>query len=333
MMKRREFIMLLGGAAAVWPVAAQAQQQSAKVAHLGMLLPSQAGGVSSEWEAITAGLQRLGQLGWIDGDNLRITFKWIASMDFEPLRAHAAQLIGMAPDVVWVLSNPALAALQQTTRTIPTVFVQVADPVGSGFVDSLARPGGNTTGFTNFEDTMGSKWLELLHELAPGTTRALVLRHPETAAHRAFYRTIAAAAPAFGIALTPADIRNAADIERVIASLAEVSNCGLIPLPHPLTVTNADIIIGLAARRGLPAVYAFRHFAASGGLLSYGPDVTDLWRRSAAYVDRILRGARAGDLPVQAPTKFEMVINLKTAKVLGLEVAPTLIARADEVIE
>ena len=176
-MTRREFITLLGGAAAAWPLVARAQQTS-KVAHLGMLLPSE-GGVGGEREAITAGLQRLRKLGWTDGDNLRITYKWFAGMDFEVLRANATELVGTSPDVVWVVSNPALAALQRTTRTVPTVFVQVADPVGSGFVESLARPGGNTTGFTNFEDTMGSKWLELLHELAPGTTRALVLRHPE----------------------------------------------------------------------------------------------------------------------------------------------------------
>jgi putative ABC transport system substrate-binding protein len=325
--RRRDFITLLGGAAAAWPPAARAQQP-AKVAHLGMLLPYQ-----DEREPITAGLQRLRELGWTDGDNLRITYKWVAGVDFELLRANAAELVGTTPDVVWVLSNPALAALQWTTRTVPIVFVQVADPVGSGFVDSLARPGGKTTGFTNFEDTMGSKWLELLHELAPATTRALVLRHPETAAHRAFYRTIETAASAFGVALTPADIRNAADIERAIVSLAEASNCGLIPLPHPLTVTNADMIIGLAARRRLPAVYAFRYFATSGGLLSYGSDATDLWRRSAVYVDRILRGAKPGDLPVQAPTKFELVINLSTAKALGLDVPPTLLARADEVID
>ena len=183
-MKRRGFITLIGGAAAAWPLAARAQQPS-KLAHLGMLLPSQ-GGVGGEREAITAGLHRLRELGWTDGDSLRITYKWVAGMDFEALRANAAELVGTSPDVVWVVSNPALAALQRTTRTVPTVFVQVADPVGSGFVESLARPGGNTTGFTNFEDTMGSKWLEILHELAPGTTRALVLRHPETAAHRAF---------------------------------------------------------------------------------------------------------------------------------------------------
>jgi putative ABC transport system substrate-binding protein len=329
-MKRREFITLLGGAAA-WPLAARAQQPS-KLAHLGMLLPSQ-GGVGGEREAITAGLHRLRELGWTDGDSLRITYKWVAGMDFEVLRANAAELVGTSPDVVWVVSNPALAALQRTTRTVPTVFVQVADPVGSGFVESLARPGGNTTGFTNFEDTMGSKWLEILHELAPGTTRALVLRHPETAAHRAFYRTIEAAAPALGVALMPADIRNASDIERAIVLLAEAPNCGLIPLPHPLTIINTGMIIGLAARRRLPAVYAFRFCATSGGLLSYGSDATELWRGSAAYVDRILRGAKPGDLPVQAATKFELVLNLKTAKALGLEIPPSLLARADEVIE
>jgi putative ABC transport system substrate-binding protein len=326
--RRREFITLLGGAAAAWPLAVRGQQLP-KIAHLGMLLPSGVG----EREQIAAGLQQLGKLGWNDGDNLKITYKWIPSMEFEILRANAADLVRMGPDVIWVLSNPALAALQRTTRTLPTVFVQVADPVGGGFVESLARPGGSTTGFTNFEGSMGSKWLELLIEVAPGTARALVLRHPETAAHREFYRTIEGAATARGMSLIAADIRNAADIERAFVLLADAPGCGLIPLPHPLTVNNRDMLIGLAARNRMPAVYPFRYFATVGGLLSYGSDATDLWRRSASYVDRILRGAKPGDLPVQAPTKFELAINLQTAKALGIEVPTTLLARADEVIE
>jgi putative tryptophan/tyrosine transport system substrate-binding protein len=325
-MRRRAFITLIGGGAAAWPLAARAQQR--QIRRLAMLLPT-----GPERASIEVGVQRLRELGWADGDNLRIDYHWISGMDFELLRNRAAEVVSTAPDVIWVLSNPVLAALQRSTHTVPTVFVQVADPVGSGFVESLARPGGNTTGFTNFEDSMASKWLQLLKELAPRTGRALILFHPETAAHSAFRRTLEAASAALGLELTPAGIREPGDIERAIASFADQPNGGLIPLPHPLTVNNRDTIIGLAARHRLPAVYPFRYFATAGGLLSYGSDATDLWRRSASYVDRILRGAKPADLPVQAPTKFELFINQKTAKALGLNVPDKLLALADGVIE
>jgi putative ABC transport system substrate-binding protein len=237
------------------------------------------------------------------------------------------------PDIFWVLSNPVLAALQQVTRSTPIVFVQVADPVGGGFVESLAKPGGNTTGFTNFENAMAGKWLEILKEIAPNTSNVLVLHHAETAAHRAFLSTIEAAASPIGVTLTKGAIRDAADIEREVTAFAPRPNAGLIPLPHPLTAGNIPLLTSLTAKYRMPAVYPFRFFATGGGLVSYGSDAFDLWRRSAFYVDRILRGANPGELPVQAPNKFELVINLKTARALGLTVPPTLIARADEVIE
>jgi putative ABC transport system substrate-binding protein len=329
-MRRREFITLVGGAAVAWPLAARAQQPARKVRRIGMLLPRAGAG---ERESVAAGVQRVGELGWRDGDNLQIDYRWVSGVDADQMRAQAADLVSTAPDLLWVLSNPMLAALQRTTRSIPTVFVQVADPVESGFVDSLARPGGNTTGFTNFENTMGGKWLELLHEAQPSSTRALVLLHRETAAHRAFLRSIESAAEKLGISPAAAGIGDAVDLEGAITSFAEQPNGGLIALPHPLTSNNRDMIIALGAQYRVPAVYPFRYFATAGGLLSYGSDAMDLWRRSASYVDRILRGAKPGDLPVQAPTKFELVVNMKTAKALGLEVPPTLLARADEVME
>ena len=328
-MKRRAFIRLVGGAAA-WPFTARAQQSPRKGRRIGMLLPRAGAG---ELESVAAGVQRIGELGWRDGDNLQIDYRWVSGVDAEQLRAQAADLVATAPDLLWVLSNPMLAALQRTTRNIPTVFVQVADPVESGFVDSLARPGGNTTGFTNFENTMGGKWLELLHEVQSSSTRALVLLHPETAAHRAFLRSIESAAEKLGISPVAAGIGEAADLKGVISSFAEQPNGGLIALPHPLTSNNRDMIIALVAQYRLPAVYPFRYFATAGGLLSYGSDAVDIWRRSASYVDRILRGAKPGDLPVQAPTKFELVVNMKTATALGLTMPTTLLARADEVIE
>jgi putative ABC transport system substrate-binding protein len=295
-----------------------------------MILPAVGAG---EREAIASGVQRLAELGWNDGRNLRLDQVWLSGMELDAVRAGASELVGRTPDVIWLLSNPVMAVLQRMSLTIPIVFVQVADPVGSGFVQSLSRPGGNVTGFTNFEDSMGGKWLEILKELAPQTTRALIMFHQETAAHRAFLRTMEAVAVTLNVALTTADIHDASDIARSITAFAGEPNGGLIPLPNPLTVDNGPMIAALAALHRLPAVYAFRYFAAAGGLLSYGSDPTDLWRRSASYVDRILRGAKPTDLPVQAPTKFQLVINLKTAKALGLEMPPTLLARADEVIE
>jgi putative tryptophan/tyrosine transport system substrate-binding protein len=326
-MKRREFITLIGGAAAAWPLAASAQRPE-RMRRIGVLLGTTASGP----EPVPAFVQRLRELGWTDGGNVRLEYRAIAG-NIDRFRTYAAELVSQAPDVILVQSNPGLAALQEATRSIPIVFVQVADPVASGFVASLARPGGNITGFANFEPSMGSKWLELLKEISPDVTRGLILMHPETAANVSMSRAADAAAPAVGIKVTVAGVRDAAEIERAIAAFAAEPNGGLIAIPHTVTVVNHGRIIDLAARNLLPTVFAFRYSAAAGALMSYGVDADDLYQRAAAYVDRILKGARPSELPVQAPTKFELVINLKTAKALGLEVPATLLARADEVIE
>ncbi len=326
-MRRREFLGILGALAAL-PLATQAQP-SKEQRRLGMLLPR----TDPRDAEVAAGLQRLRELGCVDGQNLRIEYRWTPGVERELLRAHAAGLVNMAPDVIWVLSNPAVAALQHATRTIPLVFVQVADPVGSGFVESLARPGNNTTGFTNFEGAMGGKWLEMLKELAPRTARVLVLFHPQIRAHNDFVRSMQDAAPALEAALTLGSARDRAEIEHAIASFPHGPDGGVLVLPSPAVAIPRDLIIASVAQRRLPAVYPFRYYAASGGLLSYGSDATDLWRRSASYVDRILRGEKPSELPVQAPVKFELVVNSKTAKAIDFPVPLTLLARADEVIE
>ena len=324
---RREFITLLGGAAAAYPLAAAAQQPG-RIRRVGILLGTTASGP----EPVPAFVRGLRELGWADGRNVRFEYRAVAG-DIDRFRTYAAELINQAPDVILVQSNPGLAALQQATRSIPIVFVQVADPVGSGFIASLARPGGNITGFTNFEPPMGSKWLELLKEISPQVTRGLVLMHPETIANINMARAADAAGPTIGIEVTVAGVHDAAEIERAIAAFASEPNGGLIVIPHTVTVVNHGRIIELAARNRLPTVFAFRYSAATGALMSYGVDADDLYRRASAYVDRILRGAMPAELPVQAPNKFELVINLKTAKALGIEVPATLLARADEVIE
>jgi putative tryptophan/tyrosine transport system substrate-binding protein len=326
-MRRRQFISLLGGAAAAWPLASAAQQPG-RIRRVGVLLGTTASGP----EPVPAFVQGLRELGWTDGRNVRFEYRAVAG-DIDRFRTHAAELVSQAPDVILVQSNPGLAALQQATRSIPIVFVQVADPVGSGFIASLARPGGNITGFTNFEPSMGNKWLELLKEISSQVTRGLVLMHPETIANVSMSRAADAAAPAVGIKVTVAGVHDAAEIERAIAAFASEPNGGLIVIPHTVTVVNQGRIIDLAARNRMPTVFAFRYSAAAGALMSYGVDADDLYRRAAAYVDRILRGAKPPELPVQAPNKFELVINLKTARTLGLEIPPTLLARADEVIE
>jgi putative tryptophan/tyrosine transport system substrate-binding protein len=327
MSTRREFITLLGGAAAMWPRAARAQQPG-RIRRVGMLLGTTASGP----EPVPAFVQGMRELGWADGRNVRFEYRAVAG-DIDRFRTYAAELVSQSPDVILVQSNPGLAALQQATRGIPIVFVQVADPVGSGFIASLARPGGNTTGFTNFEPPMGSKWLELLKEISPQVTRGLVLMHPETIANVNMARAADAAAPTVGIKVTVAGVHDAAEIERAITAFASAPDSGLIVIPHAVTVVNHGRIIDLADRNRLPTVFAFRYSAASGALMSYGVDADDLYRRASAYVDRILRGAMPAELPVQAPNKFELVINLKTAKALGIEVPATLLARADEVIE
>src|SRR6185436_13742624 len=280
----------------------------------------------------TAFLNRLAELGWKDGRNLRIDYRF-SEGDPEPMRAHARELVALSPDLILVQTNPALTALLQTTSTLPCVFVQVSDPVDSGFVKSLAHPGGNLTGFTNFEPEMGGKWLQVLKENAPDIVRAVVLRDADLSVHSAYLRAAETAGRRFGTVVIAADVRNVADIERAVTALAAEPRSSLIVLPHPVHIVHRDQIIALAARHRLPSIYPLRLFANAGGLMSYGIDQIDQWLRAASYVDRILKGAKPADLPVQQPTKYELVINLKTAKALGLTIPPSVLARADEVIE
>ena len=330
MMKRREFIALLGGAAAAWPLAVRAQQPS-QMRRIGMLT-----GFSSDdpggQARLTAFAQGLQQLGWTVGRNVRIETRWGAG-DAERYRRHAAELVALAPDVILVGGGSILAAVQNATRTVPIVFVSVTDPVGAGYVASLARPGANTTGFTLFEYGTSGKWLELLREIAPGVTRAAIMHDPSISSGTGQLAAIQAVAPSLGAELTPVDVRDASGIEHSIATFTPGSNCGLIVTISPLALRHRELIIALAAKHRLPAVYPWRVFVADGGLISYGPDDIDQYRRAASYVDRILKGEKPADLPVQAPTKYELVINLKTAKALGLTVPDSLLARADEVIE
>jgi len=326
--RRREFITLLGGAAA-WPLAARAQQGK-PMRRIGVLM-NLAIDDSEGQTRITAFVQGLQQLDWSVGSNLRIDYRWGAG-DAERFRRYAAELVALAPDVI-LASGATVTALQQVTRTIPIVFAQVTDPVGLGVVESLARPGSNATGFTPSEFGISAKWLELLKEVAPGVTRAAVLRDPIVTAGPAQLAAIQGVAPSFGVELKPVDIRDRSAIERALASFARSPNGGLIVTVTPAAAVHRHLIITLAARHRLPAVYGYRYFVMDGGLISYGPDTIDQYRRAAGYVDRILKGEKPADLPVQAPTKYELVINLKTAKALGLTVPDSLLARADEVIE
>jgi putative tryptophan/tyrosine transport system substrate-binding protein len=328
-MKRREIITLLGGVAA-WPLVARAQQGE-RVRRIGVLQNTAADDPEGQ-SRVAAFLQRLQELGWTDGRNMRIDTRWAAG-DADRHRRYAAELVALAPDVILASGSPALMSLQQLTRTVPIVFVNIVDPIGAGFVESLARPGGNTTGFVLYEYGMSAKWLELLKEIVPPLKLAAVLRDPAIASGAGQYAVIQAAAPSFGVELRAVGVRDAGEIERAVTAFARSSNGGLIVTGSPLALVHRDLIITLAARHRLPAVYPFRYFATSGGLISYGPNTTDPHRRAASYIDRILKGEKPADLPVQAPTKYELVINLKTAKALGLEVPPTLLARADEVIE
>jgi putative ABC transport system substrate-binding protein len=281
---------------------------------------------------MTAFLQELAQLGWIDGRNVRIDTRWGVA-DADRIRKYAAELVALAPDVILAPGSSALAPLLQATRTVPIVFTTIADPVGAGYVDSLARPGGNATGFIVYEYSIAAKWLELLKEIAPHVTRAAVLRDSAIAAGPGQFGVIQAAAPSLGVDLRVADVRDAGEIERAITAFAQGSNSGLIVTGSPGAIIHRDLLIALAARHRLPAVYSARLFAVAGGLISYGPESIDPLRRAAGYVDRILKGEKPADLPVQAPTKYELVINLKTSKALGLTVPDSLLARADEVIE
>ena len=328
-MKRREFIGFIGGAAA-WPFSARAQQRGG-MPRIGLLsVFAENDPEAQAWNREL--LQRLQELGWANGRNVQIEFRF-AGGDEARVWSLATELIELRPDMIIAVTTVAAAALRQQTLSIPIVFVLVADPVGQGFVTNLARPEGNITGFTNFEFSMGGKWLQVLKECAPGVSAVAVVFDPNLPTWAPFLRSIESAAPPFGIRLTPAAVRDAADIERRLAAFAREPNGALIVLASPVTMQNRQSIIAATARYRLPAVYPFRVFTVSGGLISYGVDVPDLYKRAASYVDRILRGAKATDLPVQEPTKYELTINLKTAKALGLMVPPTLLARADEVIE
>jgi putative ABC transport system substrate-binding protein len=328
-MRRREFVTLIGGAAAGWPLAARALPND-RVPHIGVLL-SIADSDPDAPRRIQAFRQGLQELGWTDGRNVRVEYRFGAA-DASRIAMQVAELVALKPDVIVGNSTPVVAALRQATRTIPVVFIQIIDPVGSGLVESLARPGGNMTGCSDFEFGTSSKWLELLNEITPGTTQAAVILAHGLASSTGLLRALEVVAASVKVQLTPVRARDAAEIERGLETFAHQSNGSLIVLPSPLTAVHRDLIITLAARYRLPAVYPFRYFALSGGLLSYGVDNADLYRRGASYVDRILKGTSPADLPVQQPT-VELIINLKTARALGLEVPPSLLARADEVIE
>ena len=328
-MRRREFITLLGGAA-TWPLAAYAQQDG-RVRRIGVLMPSAAD--DAEYQTrMAAFLQELQRLGWSDGRNVRIDSRWAAG-DADRTRRYAAELIALAPDVILAPGSTSVGPLLQATRTVPIVFTTLLDPVGAGFVDSLARPGGNATGFIAFEYGLSGKWLELLKQIAPSLTRVAILRDPATAAGIGQFAAIQSVAPSFAVELRPIDMREVGEIERAVTTFARSSNGGLIVTAGSGSAIHGDLIITLAARHKLPAIYGDRHFVTGGGLISYGPNRVDQYRQAAGYIDRVLKGEKPADLPVQAPTKYELVINRKTTKALGLTVPPTLLASADEVIE
>ena len=332
-MRRREFISLIGigsVTAATWPIAARAQPRE-QMKRIGILLPGTADNPVFQ-ARLAAFYQELALLGWSIGRNVRIDTHW-ATADAAELRKHAEELAALAPDVILATGNSTVPPLLQATRTVPIVFPLAGDPVGAGFVDSLARPGGNATGFMLYEYGMGGKWLELLKEIAPNVTRVAVLRDPASPSQTAQFGAIRAMAPSVSVEVIPINVRDAGEIERAVADFARSGNGGLIPTSSAVALRYRDLIITLAARHKLPAIYWERFFVTSGGLMSYGPDLIDNYRRAASYVDRILKGEKPADLPVQTPTKYEMVINLKTAKALGLSVPLILQQRADELIE
>jgi putative ABC transport system substrate-binding protein len=329
-MRRRDFITGIVGSVAAWPFAAGAQHGE-RVRRIGVLVPTAADDAEGQGR-MEAFLRGLAQLGWSEGRNLRIDIRW-GGGDADRGRRYAAELIALAPDVILASGGSVLAPLLQETSAVPIVFTIVADPVGAGLVDSLARPGGHITGFTGFDYSLSGKWLELLRQIAPSVTRAAVIRDPAIIAGIGQWGAIQTAAPAIGVEVSPVNVRDAGEIERAVTAFARTPNGGLIVTGSALASVHRELIIGLAARHKLPAVYNWRVFVTSGGLISYGPDFFDQHRQAAGYVDRILKGEKPADLPVQAPTKYETVINLKTAKALGLEMPPTLLSRADEVIE
>jgi ABC-type uncharacterized transport system substrate-binding protein len=325
---RRKFLSTLGGAAAAWPLAARAQTKQMR--RIGVLM----GLVANDPEAqsrVAAFENGLRELGWVKGRNLSIEYRWAGDGS---VRDHATELLAMAPDLILANSTPVTAALQKQSRAVPIVFTQVTDPVGQGLVSNLAHPGGNLTGFTSFEFSIGTKWLEALKQTAPRVTRVALVFNPQSAPFAdLFLQPVEAAAPSFSVAPIVAAVRDPADVDRVFDALAREPNGGLMVLPDISMTNYREAIVALAARHRVPAIYPYRFFAASGGLMSYGIDSIEVFRRSAGYVDRILKGTSPGELPIQAPNKYELVINLKTARALGLEVPPTLLARADEVIE
>ncbi len=329
-MKRREFMALVGGSAAAWPVAGRAQL-SRQARQIGMLIANEENEPLVR-SRVAAFRQGLSDLGWVEGGNLQIAYRWTGN-DPERTQRCVSELVALAPEVILSHSPPATSALSKATQSIPVVFVQITDPVGAGLVANLAHPGANVTGFTTFEFSMGTKWLDLLKGIAPKLSRIAVMQYAKSPTWSGQLQAVQAAAPSLGTEIIPAGVENAADIERSFAEIGSGANGGLIVMPDSITLIHRKLIVALAERYRLPAIYPFRYFPDDGGLLSYGIDLADVWRRAATYVDRILRGSSAGDLPVQQPTKFELVINLKTAKALGLEIPATLLARADEVIE
>ena len=330
-MRRREFVGLCGAVAATWPIALRAQQGE-RVRRIGVLMASTLDDPESQ-ARIAAFQQSLQQLGWIDGRNVSIDTRW-ATTNPDDIRRHAAELAALTPDVILAGTGTAtVAPLLQATRTVPIVFALVIDPVGAGFVDSLPRPGGNATGFTVFEYGMSGKWLELLKQLSPAVTRAAVLRDPTIASGIGQFAAVQAVAPSLGVDLSAVDVRDAGEIERAITAFARSSNAGLIVTANALATRHRELIIALAAQHRLPAVYPYRRFVDDGGLVSYGPDFVDQYRQAAGYIDRVLKGEKPAEMPVQAPIKYGIVINLKTIKSLGLTVPPAVLARADEAIE
>jgi putative tryptophan/tyrosine transport system substrate-binding protein len=326
---RRKFLAALGGAAAAWPLMARAQQ-SERMRRVGVLMPGDADNPDNQ-ARLAAFLQGLQQFGWAVGRNLRIDLRWAAGQ-VDRNRQYAEELVGLAPDVILAAAS-GVSALKQATRTVPIVFTIVADPVGLGFVDNMARPGGNITGFSAFEYGTSGKWLELLKQVATGVTRAAVVRDPAILSGAGQFAAVASVGPALGVDIVPVNVSDPGELENKLAAFARSPNGGVVVTGSAFAVMRRDLIIKLAAQHRLPAVYYERAFVVAGGLISYGPDFVDLYRRAASYVDRILKGEKPADLPVQAPTKYELVINLKTAKALGLTVPETLLARADEVID
>jgi putative tryptophan/tyrosine transport system substrate-binding protein len=328
-MRRREFVTLLGSTAA-WPLAARAQQQRDRVRRVGVLIPFRE---DAETQVLVAAFrQRFQELGWTEGRNVQLDYRYTDGNP-ERTRSASAELVALAPDAILAYANPAVASLMQVTHTIPIVFTQASDPVGSGFVSNLAHPGGNITGFHSFEPAIAAKWLDVLKQLAPSVRRVAVLHDPGIAANMAFLRTAEAASGTFGVIVTAAGVHSAEEIERTLIEFAKEPDGGLIVAPAPPTFGNRQMIVDMTVRLHLPAVYSYRFFVTSGGLASYSIDGRDLWRAAASYIDRILRGEKPGDLPVQLPTKYYLVINLQAAKALGFQIPEKLLVNADEVIE